>query len=146
METKKSVLLDRTALLAKEELTIVKVEFEDGSYVFVRQMNGHERDAFEESLLKKIRDKKGAVTGFEQSMADFRAKLAVCTLCDEKGVLLLLPSDVSTLSASMSAKKLDLIVEKASGLNKISDKDKEELVKNSVAGQEDNSGSGFAEN
>ena len=77
-------LLSRKRLLEKEELTIVKVEFENGDFVFVRQMTGHERDTFEQSLLKKNRDAKGVITGYEQATEDFRAKLAVVTLCDEK--------------------------------------------------------------
>lgn len=145
METK-GILLDRKALLAKEELQVVKVTFEDDNFVYVRQMTGHERDAFEQSMLRKIKDKKDAVTGYESTLDDFRAKLAVVTLCDEKGNLLLEPSDYLVLSTAMTAKKLETIVNKAQEINKITDEDKEELLKNSVAGLEDNSSSGSAKN
>jgi len=134
-------LLDRKALLQKEELQKEKVDLGNDNFVFVRQMTGHERDQFEQSLLKKGKDAKGNVT-FEQSLDDFRAKLAVCTVCDEEGKLLLNSNDVSTLSANMSAKTLETIVNKAQKLNAISEQDKEELVKNSVADPEDNSNSG----
>lgn len=139
-------LLNREALLTKEKLEIVKVEFEDGNFVYVRQMTGHERDMFEQSLLKKNRDKKGTVIGYEQATEDFRAKLAVITLCDASGNSLLKPNDYGVLSMSMSAKKLETIINKAQEINKISEEDKEELVKNSEADLEDNSSSGSVGN
>ena len=132
-------LLDRTKLLTRETLAIEKVEFEEnGDYVYVRQMTGKERDQFEQSLIKKGRDKKGAQT-FEQNLENFRAKLAVVTICDEKGNMLLQPGDYELLSTSMSAKHLEMIVNKAQDMNKISEEDKENLLKNSDVAQSDNS-------
>jgi hypothetical protein len=124
-------LLDRAALLTKEKLEVVKVDLGNDEFVYVRQMTGHERDAFEQSLLKKNRDSKGTVIGYEQATEDFRAKLAVLTICDENGTLLLTPGDFKVLSMSMSAKRLETIINKAQELNKISEEDKENLVKNS---------------
>jgi len=124
-------LLDRAALLTKEKLEVVKVDLGNDEFVYVRQMTGHERDAFEQSLLKKNRDSKGTVIGYEQATEDFRAKLAVLTVCDETGALLLTPGDYKVLSMSMSAKRLETIINKAQELNKISEEDKENLVKNS---------------
>jgi hypothetical protein len=126
-------LLDRSALLTKEKLEVVKVDLGNDEYVYVRQMTGHERDQFEQSLLKKNRDSKGTVIGYEQATEDFRAKLAVLTLSDEHGNLLLKPTDFGVLSISMSAKRLETIVNKAQEINKISEEDKEALVKNSEA-------------
>jgi len=148
MERGKKVgkFLGKDALLAKEELKREKVEFEDGDFVYVRQMTGHERDAFEQSLLKKIRDKKGTVISYEQATEDFRAKLAVLTLCDEAGAPILEQKDYPLLSRNMSAKRLETIINKAQELNKISEEDKEELVKNSEVGLEDNSSSDSVEN
>lgn len=126
--------LDRSKLLEKEVLQIEKVVFEDGDFVYVRQMTGRERDIFESSLVKKIRDPKtGLVVSWEQTTDDFRAKIAVATVCTEDGKLVFEPRDYAALSINMSAKRLETIMEKAQALNKISDKDKEELVKNSVA-------------
>jgi DNA-directed RNA polymerase alpha subunit len=139
-------LLDRNALLAKEKLQIVKLEFEGGDFVYLREMTGHERDLFEQSMLKKNRDKNGTVIGYEQSIEDFRAKLAVNTLCNEAGESLLKPEDYVLLSRNMGAKRLDLIATKAQELNAITEKDKEELVKNSVADLENSSNSGSAKN
>lgn len=138
-------LLNRSKLLEKEELQTTKVEFENGDYVYVRQMTGHERDTFEQSLLKKNRDSKGNIVGYEQSTDDFRAKLAVCTVCDEKGNLILQPGDYLILSKSMSAKTLERIINEAQKLNAITEEDKEALVKNSEAVLDGSSISDFVE-
>ena len=146
MKRVEGVLLNRDALLAKEELTIEKVEFDNGDFVYVRQMTGHERDLFEQSLLKKNRDAKGIVVSYEQATEDFRAKLAVVTLCDEAGNSILEPKDYPILSRNMSAKRLETIINKAQKLNAITEEDKEAIVKNSVADQVGSSNSDFAEN
>ncbi|MDH7604843.1 MAG: hypothetical protein QHH13_08095 [Melioribacter sp.] len=134
-------LLNRSQLLEREELQIEKVEFEDGNFVYVRQMTGHERDLFEQSLLKKNRDAKGNIIGYEQATEDFRAKLAVVTICDEKGNLILQPTDYLLLSKSMSAKKLEKIINVAQKLNAITEEDKENILKNLEAVQDGNSNS-----
>jgi hypothetical protein len=136
--------LNRTMLLSKEPLKIEKVEFENGDFVFVTEMTGHAKDSFEQSLIKKVRDKKGQITGFEQMTEEFRAKLAVCTICDEKGVLIFDKEDFFELSANIGAKKLEKIVDAASKLNSITEADKDILVKNSEADLEDSSSSGSA--
>jgi hypothetical protein len=138
--------LNREVLLSKEVLKIEKVDLDGGDFVFVTQMTGRERDNFEQSLIKKLRDKKGTVTGFEQVTEDFRAKLAVCTVCDEQGVLIFQPNDWSTLSQNISAARLEKIVNAAQKLNAISEEDKENLVKNSEPEPENNSNSASAGN
>jgi len=139
-------LLNRSKLLEKDNLTIEKVEFENGDYVYVRQMTGHERDTFEQSLLRKLRDKEGKVIGYEQATEDFRAKLAVCTICDEKGTLILSPADYLILSNNISAKKLEKIINVAQRLNAITEEDRESIIKNLEVGQADNSGFDSVEN
>ena len=134
------MLLDRKSLLKKEQLTTVKVDLGNDDFVFVRQMTGRERDNFEQSLLKRVKAPNGTIT-YEQSLNDFRAKLAVCTLSDEKGTALLLPDDYPVLSQMMSAARLEKIVNAAQKLNKITEEDKEELVKNSEAVPDGNSSS-----
>ena len=135
-------LLNREILLSKEILKIEKVDLENGDFVFVTQMTGRERDNFEQSLIRKLKDKKGQVTGFEQITEDFRAKLAVCTVCDETGKLIFLPTDWNTLSQNISAARLEKIVNVAQKINAISEEDKENLVKNSEPDPESNSNSG----
>jgi len=58
-------LLDRKALLTKEKLEVVKVDLGKNEFVYVKQMTGRERDNFEQSILKKNKDSKGVVIGFE---------------------------------------------------------------------------------
>jgi len=134
-------LLNRDALLKKQELQIKKVDLGNDEFIYVREMTGHERDTFERSLYVFDKNNK-PITRIE----DFRAKLAVCTVCDEKGELLLKPSDYIALSNSMGAARLEKIVNEAQTLNKISEEDKEQLVKNSDAVPDGSSNSGYAEN
>lgn len=132
-------LLDRKALLKKEDLKIEKVDLGNGEFVYVRQMSAREKDQFEMSLMKPVYDDSGNLIRMEQTLEDFRAKLAVNTICDEKGNLILLPDDYVLLSKNISAAKLEKIVNVAQRLNRITEKDKEELVKNSEQGPVDDS-------
>ncbi len=134
-------LLSRANLLKKEVLEIVKVDLGGGDFVYVTQMTGHERDRFEQSMLKEVKDKDGKVVSYDRALGDFRAKLAVVTMCDEKGNMLLQPEDYLMLSKSMSAKKLEMVVNVAQKLNSISEEDKEALIKNSEAAPDGNSNS-----
>ena len=118
-------LLNREKLLKKEVLDVVKVDLGKDEFVFVRQMTGRERDKFEHSIISVTEDGK-----MDRKMEDFRAKLAVCTVCDEKGVLSLEPTDYTLLSQNMTAARLEKIVNVAQELNKITEEDKEGLVKN----------------
>jgi len=135
--------LNKEGLLVKEELEIKKVDLGDDDFTFVRQMTGRERDSFEQSLMKEKKGKRGVVT-YERNLNDFRAKLAVCTVCDEEGVLLLTSKDVPTLSQNMSAKRLDKIMTVAQELNRITEEDKENLIKNSEGVPAEGSSSDFA--
>ena len=126
-------LLDRKKLLEKEKLEVVRVDLGDGDFVYVRQMNGEERDRFEQSLIRETKDNTGNI-GYERSLENFRGKLAVFTICDEKGELLLKPEDVTQLSQSMSARRLEKIVNVAQPLSQISEEDKDALTKKLDAG------------
>lgn len=140
----KEKLLNRESLLKKDELEIQRVDLGDGTHVFVREMTGRERDTFERSLYFIDDSVKGEMK-VEKRLGDFRAKLAVCTVCDEEGTLLLKPGDVESLSMNMSASKLERIINVAQPLSKISEEDKEELIKNSEAGQAGSSSSASVE-
>ena len=141
----KVVFLSREKLLEKEELEIVEVDLGKGEFVCVRQMTGRERDQFEKSLMKETKDKKGNVD-YERNLGDFRAKLAVNTVCDEEGKLVFRPQDYETLSVNISALRLEKIVNEAQKLNAITEEDKEELVKNLDAAQSGSSTLDSAEN
>ena len=121
--------LSRNKLLEKQKLEITKVDLGDGEFVYVRQMTGRERDNFEKLLYTINTNKKGEITT-ERHLEDFRAKLVVNAVCDEKGVLLLNLDDFSVLSQNMSAARLEKIVNAAQKLNAITEEDKEALVKN----------------
>jgi hypothetical protein len=123
--------LDKKSLLKKEELPIEKVDLGGGDFVYVKSMTGHERDQFEQLTLKQKLDEKGTFKGFEQVNDDFRAKLVVMTVCDEKGNLLLEPKDFLELSINMGITKLEKIMMASLNLNKITEKDVEDLTKNS---------------
>ena len=139
-------ILTREQLLAKEELKTERVDFEDGKgSVFVRMMTGRERDRFEQSLMREETDKKGRVT-YKRALEDFRAKLAVNTVCDETGKNIFQPQDYDELSQNMGAARLKQIADAAGRLNKITEEEGEDLVKNSESGpnESDTSESGAA--
>ncbi len=120
--------IDRKALLSKVALKIEKVDFGNGEFVYVKEMTGHERDTMEASFLKPIK-KDGKVVDFETTQEDFRSKMAVLTVCDADGNLILQPNDWRELSKSISASKLIKIADAAAKLNAITPEDAEELSK-----------------
>lgn len=143
---KKSIILSRELLLQKDDLKIEKVELSRG-YVFVREMTGHEKDIWEQSMLKqKPNGDRNKGIEYETTLEDFRAKLAVVTVCDADGNLLFEPKDVKLLNKSMSATNIEKIITVAQRLNAVTEKDKEDILKNSEADQEDSSSSDSAEN
>lgn len=135
-------MLGREDLLSKDDLEVRKVEFKDGNYVFVRQMTGRERDRFEQSIVDIEEDVNTGKQTYKQNLEDFRAKLAVNTVCDEEGELVFKPTDYTQLSKNLSAAKLEKIVNVAQRLNAITEEDKEDLVTTSEPGQKENSTSG----
>jgi len=137
--------LDRKELLKKEMLEVARVDLGKGDFVYVRQMTAFERDRFEQSLRKEVKDGKGQ-TNFELALENFRAKLAVCTVSDEKGDLVLRPEDYPLLSQSMSAARMEKIINAAQKLNAITEEDKEVLLKNLEGDQVANSNSGSVDN
>lgn len=140
-----SVLLDRVALLQQDTLQIEKVELPNRGVLYVREMTGKEKDTWEQSLMKQVKtgDRKNPIQ-YETTLENFRAKLAVVTVCDEKGELLFRPTDVELLNKRMSASNLDRIIAVAQRLNRITEQDKEEILKNSIADQEESSNSDSA--
>ncbi len=140
------ILLTREALLQISYLKVEKVELSKG-YVFVREMTGHEKDIWEQSMLKqKPSGNKNKGVEYETTLEDFRAKLAVVTVCDADGNLLFKPEDAKVLNKMMSATNMERIVTAAQKLNAISEQEKEEILKNSEADQTDSSNSNSVEN
>lgn len=120
--------LSREELLRKHKSVIKKVEFEDGNFVYVKQMSGKERDAFEGLIITRNTAEDGKVI-YERVLQSFRARLAVCTVCDEEGNLMFTVDDVDNLNDCLSAAQLQDIVDVAQELNKITPEKKADAVK-----------------
>jgi len=122
-------MLTRDDILKAEDMAIERVDVpewspngsKDDAFVFVRNMTGHERDAFEKTIFTQ-RGKKQIL-----NMENFRAKLFVHSVCDDKGELLFTDSDVKDLSGK-SAAPLQRVFDVASRLSGISSRDVEELT------------------
>ena len=125
-------ILTRDQLLAKQELKVEKVKLSTGD-VFVRQMTGREKNRFELTLghWEDYEEDGESRNRYIRSLEDFRAKLAVHTVCDKEGKLLLTPEDIEVLSVNMSGADLERISDKAQALNAITELDRERMVKNS---------------
>ena len=112
-----------------ENDVVVKEAVVEEDYVFVRQMTGHEKSIWELSQVEK--SGQGKKVQYDVTLDDYRAKLAVVCVCDEKGELLFRPNDYKQFAMNISAAKLEKIVDVAQRLNAITEEDREEIVKNS---------------
>ena len=102
----------------------VKVNIPEwGGDLYVRKMNGMERDRWELMTARAV-DKPLA--------ANVRASLCAMTICNEKGKRLFTDNQMTALGAK-SAIALNRIFEVSQRLNKLEDSDIEELEKNSLA-------------
>lgn len=147
-----SLFLTKEMLLEqKDVLAIEKVELRDSKgnvrgHVFVREMTAKEKNTWELSMTKvlpKIGNQQQETT---VTLEDYRAKLAICTICDEQGNRLfdMKPNIIATLSERLSAFNMETIADVASKLNKITKEDQDELIKNLEAGPKEDSNSGSA--
>ena len=123
-------LLNRADFLKGSELKKELVHLTEGD-VYVREMTSFEKDMWEDSIRKEVPNADpNKPVEYEVSMDDFRAKLAVVTVCNSKGTLLFKPEDAKVLSKKLRATDMDKILKKAQELNAITKDDKEEMVKN----------------
>jgi hypothetical protein len=121
------ILLSRELILEADDYTIERVDCPEwGGSVYVRSMSGTERDLFEQSMLDKKGERKDRVE-------NIRAALAARTVCDATGQRLFSDKDIQHLG-SKSGKALDRIFGVSQRLSGLSQKDIEELAKNSDAG------------
>lgn len=97
----------RETLAALAERKVIRIE-EPGwpGPLYVREMTGRERDAFEAWLIKAD----GSI-----NRDDYRARFALATLCDEGGARL--SADDLELVANAASSVLDVVVERARKLN-----------------------------
>ena len=115
--------------------------------VYVREMTAFEKDVFEQSIRRLVPNgNPNKSPTFELATENFRAKLAVMTLCDAEGNLILGKNDAVQLSKSLKASDMEKIVEAAQRMNTITEADKQDLLKNSEAVLEEGSNSSSAEN
>lgn len=123
-------MLTREDILKRAEIINIKeVTINDqGDVVYVKEMSGADRDAFEQLLVKQIGT--GTDVKFQNAFDNFRGKLCVLTVCDEKGKLLFKPSEYLLFSQSLKAPEIDKIVKASQELNKISEEKLGESVKN----------------
>ncbi|OJW11213.1 MAG: hypothetical protein BGO49_11140 [Planctomycetales bacterium 71-10] len=112
-----SKLLSREDFLSAPP-TIEKVEVPAlGGHCFIRGMTAGDRDRFEAAHV-------------DADQADYRARIAAFSICDEAGVLLFKPDDVAALAEQFGA-ALEPIALAANRLNKPTEGAIEDLEKNS---------------
>lgn len=137
-------VIPRDELLKKQQLAVEWVPLdEEGGGVFVKEMSARERDAWEASMLEEHETDEGT-TEYKTGFTDFRAKLAVRTCVDDNGSYLFDEDDAEELSKNMGAKRMEMIVNVAQRLNKISKKDRENLEKKLKGKREKNSSTASA--
>jgi len=120
--------LSRDQILQADDIQKESVNIPQwGGEVWVKGLNGAERDAFEVSIMEFREGKKPKLV-----LENMRAKLCAMTVCDENGKRIFKDEDIPALGKK-SAKALSLIFDKAQELNGLSDEDVEKLSKNSVS-------------
>jgi len=129
--TKPAALSREDLLQIGKVLKLEKVEIAAGKApVFVREMTGTERDAFEASIVT-MRGKNADV-----NMKDARAKLLVKTLANEKGDRMFKDGEEQVVGA-MGAALVDRLFTVAQRINGLSDKDVKELTADLGGAQSD---------
>jgi hypothetical protein len=120
----------RSAILDADDIEYVPVKREvwGRSDLFVRMMDGTERERYEIHCLES---KKKSISGVVE---DIRASLVAWTLCGPDKKLIFDARDIPRL-AKKSGVNLDIAFEVASEVNQLDSRYVEELAKNSEAGQ-----------
>ena len=112
------MLLSKDDILNAQDRESIEVDVPEwGGKVRLMTMSGLARDRFEASF-------QGG-----NDMKNIRARLAAATIVDENGSLLFSEKDVSALGEKSGA-ALDRVFEAAQKLNRIGERDIEELSKN----------------
>ena len=126
-------ILTKEQILEAQDMTIEKVDVSKwwGEPVFVRALSGAERDEFEQESLEAPVDIGDTPDDAKRkvNMRNFRARLAVKTICDESGTRLFTDAEADALGAK-NAKPLDLIFDVAQRLSGFRKEDVDELTKN----------------
>lgn len=129
-------VLTKAQILSAVDVCIEEVYVPEwGGTVYIRNLNGKGRDAFEGSRIR-IKDNNKV----EMIHENTRAKLLSLTLCDEHGTLLFSEEDVAALGEK-NASALDRLFDVAQRMSAMRPQDVEAKVKNSVAALSVNSSS-----
>jgi len=126
-------MLNREQILKADDIKTEEVQVPEwGGSVLVRGMTGAERDRYEAAVVEQ----NGKNT--KVNMRNARARLMTMTVVDEKGNKLFTQADIETLGQK-SAAALQRVFEVATRLAGIGDEDLDELSKNSLPGQSEDS-------
>lgn len=124
-------LLSQKDILDVEDLETQTIDIPEwGGVVRLKTMTGSERDSYEASLFNGDGKKQ------KMDLRNVRAKLVGRVLIDDNGVRLFSDSQIAILG-NKSAAALDKIFAVAQKMNGFSDKDIEDIAKNSETGQSD---------
>lgn len=127
--------LSAADILNANDEVIEKVDVPEwGGHVYVRSLTGHERDAFEESIIE------GRGKNRNVNMRNLRAKLVAAATVDSNKKRLFDAAQVDALGKKNS-RALDRVFEKAQELSGLRDEDVEELTKELGKDQNGSSGS-----
>jgi hypothetical protein len=119
-------ILSKDAIFAADDIKTEVVPVPEwGGEVMVRGLTGKARDQWEAGM--QVRRGKR----YEADMTNFRARLVVLCVVDEKGQLLFHAGDIDSL-AGKSGAALDRLYSKAAELSGISEKDVDDLTKDFV--------------
>lgn len=127
-------------ILKLEDRPIERVDFPDnipgwgGRHVYIRTIGGKDRDNFDLSFVDL---ETGKVRGGEKNV---RARLVACCACSRDGIRMFSDKQVEALGTKNGA-ALDLIYERARKLNRMGEKDIQELVGNLSGDPSGDSGS-----
>lgn len=126
--------LTRDQILGAIDLVIEAVFVPEwGGTVYVRNLSGKGRDAFEGSRVRVGENNK-----VEMVHENTRARLLALAICDEHGALLFSQEDIETLGEK-NASALDRLFDVAQRMSGLRPQDLETKVKNSEAAQTVNS-------
>lgn len=121
--------LSRDDILAADDLPLEEVEVPEwGGVVYVRSMNGLERDKFDAWMASLSGEGGGAVMS-----GNLRARMVALCTTDESGNALFTEDDIAALGKKSSA-ALTRVADAASRLNGMSPDDVEDIAENSEAG------------
>ena len=130
-------ILGRAAILAAPAPGKTLVELPElGGAVYVREMTAGDKDAWEDSLLRRRAAEKNSAA----ALHNFRAELLALLIVGEDDTPLFTRDDIEAL-ARKSAKALEPAFDVALSINGLTEAAVEELAKNSGAGRAGNSSS-----